>query len=258
MNMAIFVLAGFLSYFLAGITLRPIQEMVTAQQRFVGDASHELRTPLTALRTTLEVLLRKSKGGATENAAIASLEEVKTLQHLTDRLLTLSEAGKDAHQHHFTTQPLLPIVEMAKHALHTIARAKHIRLVFKHPSHQRDVVVRGDASRLMMVFTNVLENAVKYSYKNSSVTLSLHQEKRWAVVTVQDNGIGMTTEEQQHIFERLYRADSARTRSNEQGFGLGLAIAETVVQEHGGSITVESELEKGSKFTITLPLEKKE
>jgi signal transduction histidine kinase len=106
----------------------------------------------------------------------------------------------------------------------------------------------------MMVFTNVLENAVKYSYKNSSVTLSLHQEKRWAVVTVQDNGIGMTTEEQQHIFERLYRADSARTRSNEQGFGLGLAIAETVVQEHGGSITVESTLGKGSCFTIRLPI----
>lgn len=111
----------------------------------------------------------------------------------------------------------------------------------------------GDSAQLSRLFSNLLENALQYTPEGGSVTLTLHQQNRYAIVSVRDTGIGLAPEQIAHVFDRFWRADKARSR-REGGTGLGLAIAAAIAKHHGGKITVTSELDVGSCFQVRLPL----
>ncbi len=253
-NGGIFIIASLAGYFLAGRTLKPIQQMVSEQKRFIADASHELRTPLTSLRSEIEVGLR-SKSLAIDEARVllvSNLEEVIRLQSLSESLLTLAQSGKLANNPDFTKVSLRESLEIATKKINGAIKKKKITLI----QNTSDLYTSGIEDRITELFVIILDNAIKYSPSGSKVIVSIKRQGKLAVIVIKDNGIGIGKEELSHIFERFYRADISRTKITSNGFGLGLSIAKDILRNHNGTIQVKSILNKGSEFIIKLPLYK--
>lgn len=244
---------GFFSivgYWLTGITLKPIQNAHEAQKQFVGDAAHELRTPITALKTAIEVNLMDAKlPDLTKDILKENLEEVERLENLSEHLLQLAQVeGKKIILEQVRLQPL--IQKVVKSAQKT-AKLQQVEIIAKLPKDP----LHANANEFLLeeAMYILIENAVKYSPKRSQITVELSQTKNHASITISDSGPGIAQEELQHIFKRFYRIDSARQKQKRNGYGLGLAIAKSIVQQHHGKISVQSELGVGSSFSIILP-----
>ncbi len=249
-NGSILVLVGGAAYFLAGRTLRPIQLMVEQQNQFVADASHELRTPLAVLRAELEgsLLEKRITEKQARQLATSNLEEVISLQKLTDNLLRLTRYDVDHTPLSREEVPLRELVLAVEKKLNKLAQAKKITFRNK----LSVVSVRGCPAELSEVLAVIFDNAIKYSPAQTKISVTLRTNDHHAVVTIADQGIGVTAADLPHIFERFYRAD--RSRSQTAGFGLGLAIARQLVAAHQGTITAQSKPGRGTTFTIRLPL----
>lgn len=248
-NGIIFVLAGGAGYFLAGRTLKPIQVMVDEQNQFISDASHELRTPIATLRAEMEATLLERRLGDKEarNLIESNLEELGKLQDLANSLLQLAHTPiKDGIAHDIVV--LNDVVQAAYKKLLPMAKKKDITFTLSEVQGK----VRGDKQSLVEVFVNLFDNAIKYSSEKTTVTLVAFHKKHAVTLIVTDQGIGISSEDVQHIFDRFYRADKSRSQAD--GHGLGLSIAKKIVTAHNGSISVDSTLRKGTTFTITLPL----
>lgn len=249
-NLAILILSGGLSYWLAWRTLKPIEEMLETQKRFTADASHELRTPLTAMKAEIEVGLRDKNFNA-ENARVllkSNLEEIEKLENLSGALLKLAryEEGKNIV---FEEISLEDVVAEAYLRVEKLAVVKEINF----ENTFADIKIKGDKVSLTELFVILLDNAIKYSPRQSEILITIGKTDRRAYVEIKDRGVGITKEEVTHIFDRFYRSDPSRSKMKTDGYGLGLAIAQKIVQLHKGEIKVKSELSKGSVFTILLP-----
>lgn len=250
-NTAIFVLSGGLGYVLAGKTLQPIKEMLDEQNRFISDASHELRTPLTALKTTLEVNLRDKNlnlSGA-KNMISDSIGEVDKLQSLSDALLQIVQYQKPNNKMMLEKIRLEKLIDKALKRINPLAKKKQLNLKTKVAS----LEFYGYTYSLEDLLVIILDNAIKYSPKKSSILLSAKKTDGSISISIADEGIGIAEKDLPNIFDRFYRADSARGRSSVGGFGLGLAIAKKIVELHHGAISVKSKLGQGATFTILLP-----
>lgn len=249
-NIGILVLSGGAGYFLAGRTLKPIQEMLDDQHRFVTDASHELRTPLTALKTSIEVNLREKKLTTEQAKEVlrSNLEEVNTMQTLTDDLILLAQYQKPQDLS-FSSHHTKEIISTAVSQVTALAKAKKMSL---HTT-GNDYVIEGDKKNLQTLVVIFLENAIKYSPENSQVRVETKKKDGKVSISITDEGIGIAKEDLPYIFQRFYRAEKSRSRSDTSGYGLGLSIAQKIVQMHDGDIHVKSEKDHGSTFTITLP-----
>jgi signal transduction histidine kinase len=251
-NAGIFVLSGIFGYILAGKTLAPIRTMVDEQNQFITDASHELRTPLTSLLTALEVHRRDTHLTLTRAKTLisGSIGDVKKLARLTDSLLALTQFQKpnDLLKDKINIPTLL---SEAIKSVQGMAKAKNIRFSIHLP---RTLTVSGRREELRQLFTILLDNAVKYSKNHSTVTVYSTPGTGACDIMVKDQGIGIEKKDIPHIFDRFYRADSARTKTGAAGYGLGLAIAKKIVERHAGHITCQSSAGKGSIFTVQLPL----
>lgn len=235
-----------------------INEMITRLgvsfqqiQQFSSDVSHELRTPLAVMRGEVELALRTPRESTEYRRVLASnLEEILRLSSIIDNLLTLTkgEMGKQGIQ---TQQiSLSDLLEDLAEDAQVLAEKKHqhVELVIN-----RKVVVLGDALRLRQLLLNLIDNAVKYTQEGGTIKISAGQHAHFVVVSVTDNGFGIPLEDQTRIFDRFYRVDKARSREL-GGSGLGLAIAKWIAEQHHGKIEIESELHKGSTFSVYLPL----
>lgn len=251
-NSLIFALAGCLGYLLAGRTLRPIQDMVDGQNRFISDASHELKTPLTSLRTAFEVYLRAKRKQDPEVRELISdsIDEVDRMQNLTESLLTLSQYQDAPPTKNFTKISLKELITEVLKKTKPVAQAKKIDINYD----KNDFFVAGDKLSLVQLLLIIIDNALKYSPPNSHVTISTKREKRSVQISVTDEGEGIAPHDIPYIFDRFYRSDLARTNNGENGFGLGLSIAKKIIENHHGSIGVNSKLGKGSVFRIWLPV----
>ncbi|KKQ37794.1 MAG: integral membrane sensor signal transduction histidine kinase [Candidatus Roizmanbacteria bacterium GW2011_GWA2_37_7] len=254
-NGIIFVLAGGLSYFLAGKTLQPIQEMVDEQNRFISDASHELKTPLTSLKTAFEVFLRDKNPQLTDSKELIqeSLIDVNKLQYLSEALLTLAQFQQPSEKHTFSRLNLNINITSTIKKIGPLAKTKRIAIKIN----LNDLYVTADQYKLSEVWIILLDNAIKYSPEKSTIIITAKKSGNCAEIRVSDQGIGISQKDLPHIFDRFYRADSARSHQKGNGFGLGLAIAKKIVEQHRGTITVTSNEEKGSTFIVKLPLLKK-
>ncbi|MEW6447299.1 MAG: HAMP domain-containing sensor histidine kinase [Bacillota bacterium] len=248
-NLGLLTISGFAAYFLAGRTLKPIEEMLYEQERFTADASHELRTPLTAMKTEIEVALRDPSFTQDQARELmrSNLEEIDKLQTLSDHLLTLSryQKGLDSRGE----VGLVDVFNQAVKKIQPLAEAKNIQIL----SDLQNISLEADKTGLVQLFTIFLDNAVKYSPENSKVNVAATVKKNKVVITVQDSGIGIRASELPYIFNRFYRADASRTKSQVHGYGLGLAIAKSIIDQHSGKVDVKSTPEKGTTFTISLP-----
>jgi signal transduction histidine kinase len=250
----ILLIAGGLGYFLAGKTLHPIKEMIDEQNRFISDSSHELRTPLTSLKSAIEVGLRDKQMTLKDAKAIISdnLHDVNRLQYLSDSLLRLTSQKNPSGQWK-TKQDLKNIIAMAVKNISQIAKSREIIL---YNTVNKSASILGNADELSDLFTILIENAVKYSPKQSLVKISLEKDAKFVDVLITDSGIGISPKDLPHIFDRFFRSDKARINKGTGGFGLGLSIAKKIADDHRATITVQSKPGKGSTFQVRLPLSK--
>jgi signal transduction histidine kinase len=246
----ILAIAG--SFLLAERALVPVRQSFTAQRTFVADASHELRTPLAIARGTAEMLQKRyGQNPQRDHERIDDLiAECDQLKHLVDDLLTL--ARSDVGQLAILPEAvnLAPLLTDACRRASVLATERGIELTW---TTIQQAMVHGDQAWITQLISILLENALSYTDRGGQVHVGLETESGDAVVRVADTGIGIPTGDLPHIFDRFYRVDAARARTS-GGTGLGLAMARTIVTLHGGHISVESQVEKGSAFTIRLPL----
>jgi two-component system OmpR family sensor kinase len=229
-------------------TLERLEALFTSQQRLLADVSHELRTPLTVIKGNVD-LMRRMK--SLDPESLASIDqEAGRLTRLVGGLLLLAQAdtGKLALVMNKVELDLL-ITEVFQEMSILAASKVHLHL-----NEIDQVYVNGDRDRLKQVFINLTANAIQYTPQGGDVYVSLEQIKDQARVIVRDTGPGIPAEDLPHIFERFYRAEKSRTRGKSTGFGLGLSIANWIVEKHGGRIEVVSKDGKGTTFAIWLPL----
>ncbi len=250
-NIIIFISSGALGYFLAGKTLKPIQEMVEEQNRFISDASHELRTPLTALKSSLEVNLR-DKNLSIENAKKTmseSIEDVNNLQRLSDSLLDLSQYQKPFFSANIKDISLNVCINEAVKKVTPLAKQKQITI----KKNVEEINIKGIKDDLINLFVIILDNAIKYSSKKTSIQIYAKETNNQIVIKIKDQGIGIEKKDLPFIFDRFFRADQSRSKEKIIGYGLGLSIAKKIVLNHHGKILVTSQINKGSVFTINFP-----
>lgn len=251
-NIVILVGAGFLSYYLASRTLRPIEEAHEAQSRFTADASHELRTPIAAMQSEIEVALMDPKLTLPQSKKLlqSNLEELAKLTALTTGLLKLAQ-----NEYGALDMEQVDVAEAVKQAINRVRpNAKDKNIIIATSKLPKDAIIYADAGNLVDMFVTILDNAVKYSPEKSEVKVTGGIQNRKVSIHITDQGIGMKATEAEHIFERFYRADSARSKQKSSGYGIGLSIAKQIVDAHDGTITVLSKPNKGATFTINLPL----
>ncbi len=228
-----------------------LHESFDQVRQFSADASHELRTPLTILRGEIELALLTTKTPEEYHRVLeSSLEEILRMTSIINNLLTLARSDQGAVDVEFSEVDLAELVNEVFGDGEALAEGKriHIALVKNTP-----ISIVGDKLRLKQLFLNLIDNAIKYTDEGGSVTLSTERRNGEAVFEVHDTGIGIPPSEINHLFDRFYRVDKARSRE-QGGAGLGLSIAKWIAELHRGSITVRSKANEGSTFTVHLPL----
>ena len=229
-------------------TLERLEALFTSQQRLLADVSHELRTPLTVIKGNVD-LMRRMKS-LDEESLMSIDQEAGRLTRLVGGLLLLAQAesGKLALSMKQVELDLL-LTEVFQEM--SILAGSRVRV---HLNEIDQVYVTGDRDRLKQVFINLVANAIQYTPQGGEVFLSLERIGEQARIICRDTGPGIPAEDLPHIFERFYRAEKSRTRGRTTGFGLGLSIANWIVERHGGRIEVDSKEGKGTTFAIWLPL----
>ncbi|MGQ0667369.1 MAG: sensor histidine kinase [Nitrospiraceae bacterium] len=220
------------------------------QRNFCDIAAHEMKTPLTILQGNLEVALLKARTAEEyRDALINNLEQVGRLIALTRSLLTLAKFTSGKPPVDLVPLALEPMIQDLVDELTLLADDRRITLTVES---QSVPPVLGDAQWLKQALINLLDNALRYTPSGGAVTVRLQTVGEWVSVTVEDTGHGIEPEHLPHLFERFYRTDWARAK-DAGGTGLGLPIVKEIAEAHGGTISVTSQVDKGSVFTLRLP-----
>ena len=243
---ALAVLAG-LSYCLAGLVVGPVKRAWQEQKQFVSDASHELKTPLTVILSSSELAAEEQDVQRTKQYVEGIHAESLRMKALVEDMLTLARTESGAKQTMGAVDLSDTVLESAL-AFEPVAFESGRALTY---DIQPELAVRGSAAQLRRLADILLDNAVKYAAPGTTVGLLLRREGRSALLQVENRGETIPAEKLPHLFDRFYRADESRTGG--EGFGLGLAIAQSIVQTHGGSIGCTSAAGV-TRFTVTLPL----
>ena len=245
--------------------LRPLTDSMTQmlarleysfkqQREFIGNAAHELKTPVAVLKSTLQSLLQRPRSSEEYREGLqASLQDLDRLEQLLQWMLRLARAeqwAQNAQQRELDVIDINSTCEEAVERIRSLAQSRNTTI---HLATNGPVPFRADPEDLQLVWTNLIENAVRYSPEGSSVEVAVAHTKDKARVTIQDNGAGIPASDLPRIFERFYRGDPSRNRAT-GGFGLGLAIVKALVEAYGGTISAESTPGKGTRMTVELPV----
>ena len=229
-----------------------LHNLEDTRQEFVSNVSHELKTPITSIKVLAESLTMQ------EDAPVELYrefmedinEELERLTKIINDLLSLVRMDKNASAMHVEEVNVNEFLESILKRLRPIADQRNIELIYES---LRPVNAQIDTVKMSMAFTNLIENAIKYNFDDGWVRVSLNADHKFFYLKVSDSGVGIPEELQDHIFERFYRVDKARSRET-GGNGLGLAITRNAILLHRGSIKVHSVEKQGTTFNIRIPL----
>lgn len=248
------ILVGISSWWLAGVAMRPIYRSYQQMQQFTTDVAHELRTPLTSILATVDSTLRLP--------SLAEQEARDTLKIIERQAGRFFELVKDLlllsrlEQHTLVSEPQLlclnELIDDLIEEFSALTTAANLTLASDVRSYKRLCTI-ADEDQICRLISNLIINAIQYTPTGGCITLRLDSEERYAVIQVQDTGIGISLDKQDHIFDRFYRISSDRSRQT-GGSGLGLAIAKVIAEAHSGSLSVYSKVGEGTTFTVRLPL----
>ncbi len=234
--------------------LERLEKAFLSQKRFVSEAAHELRTPVTIMKGTTEVALSRERSTQEYREVLEELlSEIDHLGGLAEDLLALSRADSESAVLNMQEIDLLEVAHSAVDLITPLAKEKKIAIDLKASG---AIPFKGDGNKLTRMFLNILDNAVKYSPRNSKVSISLCLTADDIVAEVRDLGCGIKSDEIDLIFDRFHRSEDAREK-HPAGTGLGLPIARWIARAHGGDILVESGLGEGTIFRVVLPLARK-
>ncbi|MEX1323134.1 MAG: PAS domain-containing sensor histidine kinase [Synechococcaceae cyanobacterium] len=232
---------------------RSLEAQLEQQERWVSDVAHELKTPLTALLLVGDSLAAQVTD---QNARLVERlqRELLRLQELVNDLLELSRLENTVPGRGLKLAPvgLHQLVEQVWAGLRPLAEQRGVRLVLKQPE---EIIVMADASRLHRALLNLIDNALRYSPDGGAVEVALSSRGGWCQLSVRDHGPGLSRDDLQHMFERFYRGDPARARSQRAGSGLGLSIVQQIAVTHGGRIQASNHPEGGALMDLLLPTE---
>ena len=233
-------------------TLGKLKAVDQSRQEFVSNVSHELKTPITSIRVLADSLMGMEDAPAELYREFLSdiSDEIDRESKIIDDLLTLVRADKSNAELNVATANLNGLLEQILKRLRPIAKKRNIELVFESI---RQVSADVDEVKLSLALTNLVENAIKYNHEDGWVHVTLDADHKFFYVKISDNGIGISQEAQEHVFERFYRVDKARSRET-GGTGLGLAITKSIVLMHQGAIKLQSREGEGTTFTVRIPL----
>jgi len=249
--MTVIIMAG---YYLARRALVPIQAAWDKQHQFVADASHELRTPLTIIKSNAELLLRYPEHTIELEAIRITnvIRETIRMSKLVSTLFTLARA--DANQIEIQAVPILlnEVIGTVIDQFKPLAESKEIQLRVEC---NEIISLEADKERLHQLFVILLDNAIKYTSQAGCIYITCRSQNSTVLIKVADTGSGISAEDLPHIFNRFFRGDKVRSRET-GGAGLGLAIAQWIVEKHRGKIWAESEIGVGTQIYVTIPIGK--
>ncbi|OUL22553.1 ATP-binding protein [Nostoc sp. 106C] len=244
-------LIGITGWFLGGLAMQPTRRAYEQLQRFTADASHELRAPVAAVLSNAQVALMPPEDESEQRFRLENIEEIaKSMSTLISNLLFLARHEGPLDPTELKSIDLVELLRSLFESYQSQAASQNLNFTPYLP--QQPLYLKADAELLKQAFVNLLANACKYTPAGGTVKLRLFQRGHRAVIQVEDNGIGIPSEDLPHIFERFYRVGNVRSRQT-GGFGLGLAISQQIIQAHRGQITASSVLGQGSTFEIQLP-----
>ena len=228
--------------------LERLESAVKTLSQFAADASHELRTPLSVIRTSAELALRRARTPEAYRESLVEISaEAERMTQLVEDLLLLARTDAQAAEMPKAPLDLNALLDETVEQIRSLAGARGITI----RTAGSPAVVSADAAALRRVLLVLLDNAIKYSPPDSTVTGSIVRADGWVTVSIEDQGPGISAADQPHIFKRFYQADRAR---RDGGFGLGLSLAQSIARAHGTTIELSSEEGAGSKFSFRLPL----
>lgn len=230
--------------------LTQLENAFERQRRFVSDASHELRTPVSIMKGYLDILDDWGKGDSKLLAeSIKSMkEETQHMKKLIENLLFLAKADEGQLQINCEDIQLNTVIEKLIHDTRMIAGSRNVECRINEP-----LIIKGDQELILQMLRALVENSIKYTNDNGEITINLHKEKKYALIDIIDNGIGISQEDVKRIFDRFYRVEEARSKDS-GGSGLGLALVKKIADMHEGKIKIHSKLGEGTKMIIYIPL----
>ena len=233
-------------------TITKLRTVDQSREEFVSNVSHELKTPITSIRVLADSLMSMEEVPVELYREFMTdiSDEIDRESKIIDDLLSLVKMDKAAAELNIAQVDINALVQQILKRLRPIAKKRNVELIYESI---REVTADVDEVKLSLAINNLVENAVKYNIENGWVRVTLDADHKFFYIKVADSGIGIPEEYQEHIFERFYRVDKARSRET-GGTGLGLSITRNVILMHRGAIRLSSKEGEGSTFTVRIPL----
>ncbi|UBK68530.1 sensor histidine kinase [Clostridium perfringens] len=226
-----------------------IKEQENIRKRLTGDISHELKTPLTNIQSHLEAMI-DGIWEPTEERLLSVKEEAERLSSLVSDMQKLNKYDESSIKLKKDNVNISDIICFVIFQFSNLAKSENIKIEYE----KKNINLYCDKDKITQALVNILSNAIRYSNQESTIFIEEKLKDNKVIISIEDQGIGISEEDLKYVFERFYRADKSRTRAT-GGTGIGLTIVKSIVSSHGGEVKLESKLGEGSKFTIILPKE---